>query len=241
MSVQAFAELFWLGVATPLTAVCVLPLYPGFISYLASAGVDEDGRSRSPLVLGLLVVAGVISFMAAVGFVFVTVLGTGVESGFVGRFSPWAFGILGVVGFVLAVSPSGFSRLPSVEPPHTSYPRLSAFGYGFFFGAIIIPCNPGFVGLFFARQSVLFETAAANMLGFLAFGVGIGAPLLTFAVVSEPVGRRVTTTLARYSEQINRVVGVVLVLIAVYYLVFVFTVIPGTNPSPPPIPVYGSA
>ena len=30
MSLPAFAEMFWIGVATPLTAVCVLPLYPAF-------------------------------------------------------------------------------------------------------------------------------------------------------------------------------------------------------------------
>jgi cytochrome c-type biogenesis protein len=27
---------FFLGLITPLTAVCVLPLYPGFITYLAN-------------------------------------------------------------------------------------------------------------------------------------------------------------------------------------------------------------
>lgn len=238
MSVAAFAEMFWIGVVTPLTAVCVLPLYPAFISYLATAG-DDDGQRRSPVVLGVLVVAGVISFMTAVGYLFVVLLGTGIEGGFVGRFGPWAFGVLAVIGAVLLVDPAGFSRLPSFEPPHTAYPYASAFGYGFFFGGIIIPCNPGFIGLFFARQAVLFEGAVQNMVGFLLFGLGIGTPLLAFAVFSESFGRRVTRTLARYADPINRAVGGFLFLVAVYYLVFVFAVIPGLNPSPPPLPFFG--
>ena len=227
MSWLAFAEMFLIGAATPLTAVCVLPLYPAFISYLASTG----GRNRSPLALGVLVVAGVISFMAAAGFLFVVVLGTGIESGFVGRFGPWAFALLAVVGAVLLVDPSAFSRLPAVEPPHTDRPYASAFGYGFFFGAIVVPCNPGFIGLFFARQAVLFEGALPNMIGFLAFGLGIGAPLLAFGLLSESFGRRITSTLARHAEYINRAVGGFLLLVALYYLVVIFGVVPGLSPA----------
>lgn len=225
MNWLAFAEMFWIGVLTPLTAVCALPLYPAFISYLASAGSDES-KQRSPALLGLLVVAGVISFMAVVGVLFVVVLETGIESGFVGRFGPWLFGVLAVVGAVLLVDPSGFSRLPAFEPPHTEYPSASAFGYGFFFGGIILPCNPGFIGLFFARQTVLFDGPVQNVIGFLLFGLNIGAPLLVFAIASESAGRRVTRTLARYADVVNRIVGGFLLAVALYYLVFVFGVVP---------------
>jgi len=225
MSLFALAEMFWLGVATPLTAACVLPLYPAFISYLASTGPNT--RGHSPLVLGLLVVAGVLSFMTAVGVIFVSVLGIGIESGFVGRFGPWLFAVLGVVGAVLLVDPSGFSRLPSFEPPQTAYPRLTAFGYGFFFGGIVLPCNPGFVGLFFARQAVLFTHTLTTVIGFVLFGLGIGTPLLTFALLSASAGGRLTRLLARYAAPINRVVGGFLLAVAAYYLLFVFTVLPG--------------
>jgi len=238
MSWVAFAEMFWIGVVTPLTAVCVLPLYPAFVSYLASTG-EDGGRGRSPALLGVLVVAGVISFMTAAGYLFVVVLEVGIAGGFVGRFGPWIFAVLGVVGAVLLVDPAGFSRLPSFEPPHTERPYVSAFGYGFFFGGVIIPCNPGFIGLFFARQAVLFEGGVQNMIGFLSFGLGIGAPLLAFAILSESLGHRVTRTLARYSDPINRVVGGFVLLVAVYYLTFVFAVVPGWNPSPPSLPLIG--
>jgi len=222
MTAVQFLELFAIGVATPLTAACVIPLYPAFLGYLASTG---EGNGPSAPALGLLVVGGVVSFMALVGLVFSAFLETSLTV-VVSRVSPVAFLVLGLVGLVLLVSPGGFSRLPAVEPPHSQYPSLSAFGYGFFFGAIIIPCNPGLIALFFARSSVLFDTYVESMVGFLAFALGIGAPLLAFAVVSESHGRRITRTLAGHSTLINRGVGVVLLAVAAYYLFVVFETLP---------------
>ncbi|WP_436347872.1 cytochrome C biogenesis protein [Natronorubrum sp. FCH18a] len=223
----ALLEFFLLGLATPLTAACVIPLYPGFIAYLATTG--ERDRSPPVGVLGALVVAGVIAFMMTVGLLWTAVFGTSVTNA-VDRVSPIAFGVLAVVGTVLLVAPTAFSRLPSVEPPHSRYPTLSAFGYGFFFGGIVIPCNPGLIALFFSRSTVAFPAFDSHlevMLGFLAFGLGIGTPLLAFALLSQPYSRRVTRTLARYSTPINRVVGLVLVAVSLYYLLFVFRVVPG--------------
>ena len=246
----ALLEFFLLGLATPLTATCVIPLYPTFIGYLASTGStgssdpsdldDERSRDTPVAVLGALVVAGVLAFVMIVGLLWTVVLESGVSSA-VSVVSPVAFAVLAVVGAVLLVSPSGFSRLPAIEPPHTRYPTLSAFGYGFFFGATVIPCNPGLIALFVSRSTVAFpafDSQLEIMLGFLAFGLGIGAPLLAFALLSQPFGERVTRTLARYNGPINRLVGVVLLVVSLYYLVFVFHVVPGTEGLEPPFGLY---
>ncbi|WP_247002101.1 cytochrome c biogenesis protein CcdA [Halosolutus gelatinilyticus] len=225
----ALLEFFLLGLATPLTATCVIPLYPSFVAYLVSA--SEGDRRPSEALLGLLVVAGVLAFVTVVGLLWTVVLGAGVADA-VDLLSPIAFAVLAVVGAVLVVAPNGFARFPTIEPPHSRYPTLSAFGYGFFFGAIVIPCNPGLIALFFGRSTVVFpgfDSGLEVMLGFLAFGLGIGAPLLAFAVLSQSLGRRLTRTLARYGSPLNRLVGVVLVVVSVYYLVFVFAVLPGTT------------
>ncbi|MFC7072078.1 cytochrome c biogenesis protein CcdA [Halovenus rubra] len=222
MTLSGLVEHFLLGIATPLTASCVIPLYPAFIAYLASTGDDDGGRSVA--VLGSLVVIGVLAFMATIGIVFTVVLEESINT-VVEDLSPIAFGVLAVVGAVLLIDPKGFSRLPAFEPPQSRYPSASAFSYGFFFGAIIIPCNPATISLFFARTPVLYDTHVESMLGFLAFGLGIGAPLLAFALLSESFGRRVTTTLARYSNPINRATGAVLLAVSLYYLGPVFKVI----------------
>lgn len=216
-------EFFVIGVATPLTAACVVPLYPSFLSFLASGG-RADGPRRSVALLGVLVVAGVLSFLAAVGFV-VTMVFQRSLTGVVETVSPVAFAVLGGVGAVLLVAPRAFARIPTVEPPRTKYPALSAYGYGVFFGAIVLPCNPGTIALFFARVPVLFDSTTHSMLGFLAFGLGIGAPLLAFALVAEPFSSRVTRALTTHHGVVNRVTGLVLLAVAGYYLVFVFAIV----------------
>lgn len=231
----ALTEFFLIGVATPLTASCVLPLYPAFVGYLASASTGD--RARSPALLGALVVAGVLSFMAVVGVVTVVLLGENVGIA-VRQVSPFAFLLMTTVGLLLLVAPGSFSRIPTVEPPHLEYPTASAFGYGFFFGAIVIPCNPATITLFFARSTTVLgglDNGFEAMLGFLAFGLGIGAPLLALALLSQPFSERITRTLARYSTPINRVVGGFLVLIGLYYLVYIFAFFPGTEGLEAPI------
>ena len=52
-----------LGILTPLTAVCVIPLYPGFISFLSGNMTVEDHRRGRPVALGALVMTGVVVFM----------------------------------------------------------------------------------------------------------------------------------------------------------------------------------
>jgi len=223
MTASALVSHFWLGVLTPLTAVCAIPLYPAFIAFLASA--DGEGRRRSPALLGLLVVAGVVAFMTAIGIVYSLVLGEAVNDA-VETFSPVAFWVLAGVGVVMLVRPRLFAGLPTVEPPQSEYPAASAFSYGFFFGAIIIPCNPGLIATFFSTTPVLYDTQLASMLGFLSFGLGLGAPLLAFAVVSESVGRRLTRLLAQHSAVVYRVTGIVVLAVSAYYIWFVLPTVP---------------
>jgi cytochrome c-type biogenesis protein len=221
--VARLVEVFFIGVGTPVTAVCALPLYPAFVAYLAN-NEDEEGRAPSPLVVGLLVVAGVITFVGLVGYVFTTVLQESVTTA-VELVSLPAFGLLVIVGLALLADLEVFSRIPSVEPPQFQYPSATAFSYGFFFGTLVLPCNPGFIALLFARTPVLFDTRAASMLGFLCFGLGIGTPLLVLSVLSESLGRRVTRTLASYRGPINRVTGGIVLGVSAYYLLFVFDVL----------------
>lgn len=223
MSVSGFAQHFVLGVLTPLTAVCVIPLYPAFIAFLASAG---DGNRRRPAaLLGLLVVLGVVSFMAGIGLLYSLVLGSAVNDA-VRTFSPIAFWLLAVIGLVMFIDPGVFGRLPTTEPPQSQYPAVSAFSYGFFFGAIVIPCNPGLIAAFFTTTPVLYDTQLQNMLGFLSFGFGMGAPLLGFALVSDSLGQRLTRWLTAHTTLVYRTTGTILLGVSAYYLRFIIPPVP---------------
>ncbi len=218
MALAEVATSFTLGLATPLTAVCVIPLYPAFLAFLSNQ--DEDAPPIA--VLGVLVAAGVIAFMALIGVVFTTLLETSLTA-IVEVISAPAFAVLAVFGVVLIADLHPQSRLPTVEPPQTQYPSLSAFGYGAFFGAIVLPCNPGFISVFFAR-AFLFSDPISSLANFGAFGVGMASPLLAFALVSEPWRDRVLGLLTGHRRAVNVVTGVVLVAISLYYLLFVFEV-----------------
>ncbi len=230
------AEFFVLGLVTPLSAVCVVPLYPGFVAYLsAQSGGGTTGSTRtegadtregrggySPAVLGVLVLAGVLLFMLLLGVLFSTVLQASL-TGVIGVVSPVAFGLLALVSVALIVDLDVFARAPAVEPPQTSHPAATALLYGFFFGAIVVPCNPGVISFALARQ-FLVTAPVEKLLVFFAFGLGIGTPLLALAVVSEAAGRRLTRALARHRRAINVTTGVVMLAVSVYYLTAVFDV-----------------
>ena len=218
---DTIATSFALGVATALTAFCVIVLYPAFLARLArQVSDDPDSRESRRLLgsFGILVTAGVITFMAVVGFLFTYVLE---ES--IGRViqivSPIAFTVLFFLGIALMFNIK-FSR--QVRPLRIGNPYISAFVYGFFFGAIVIPCNPGFIALAFARASTV--PVGQRMLSFIAFGVGIGAPLLVFSLISRANSRWTINFLVDHKRTINVVAGAIMSTVAAYYLLFVFRV-----------------
>lgn len=213
---------FLLGLATPLTAVCVLPLYPGFLSYLSSQ-FDGDESRETFLLFGFLVVAGVMSFMLLLGLVFSTLIQTSL-TGVIEVVSPVAFTLLGVMSIFLLLDLDFQQYLPSGTAPRFGNPLLNAFGFGFFFGAIIIPCNPAFIATFFAR-AFLFETPLTSIANFTLFGLGIGFPLLVFSVISATRSQQVIQLLKDHQTLIHRGSGALMLAVSVYYLVFVFRVV----------------
>jgi cytochrome c-type biogenesis protein len=218
---DTIATSFALGIATSVTAFCVIVLYPAFLARLArQVSDDPDSRENRRILgtFGLLVTAGVIAFMALVGFLFTYVFEQSIGQ-VIQIISPIAFAVLFVIGILLMFDVK-FSR--QVRPLTIGNPYVSAFVYGFFFGAIVIPCNPGFIALAFARASTI--PVGQRMLSFIAFGVGIGAPLLAFSLVSRANSRWTINFLVDHKRTINLVAGAIMAAIAAYYLLFVFKV-----------------
>jgi len=216
------AESFVLGVLTPLGAVCVLPLYPGFLAYLSRKLDRQTSSRRTILAIALAITAGVIAFMLLLGLLFTTILQISLTR-VIGVVSPIAFGILLVVSVLLLFDVDFGRLLPRPKAPTSRNPWLSALFYGFFFGAIVVPCNPLFLAVFFTR-SVSILGFGANLLRFLAFGVGIAAPLVALAALSAAALTAVIGVLTRYRSIINRLAGGVMLGVSVHYLVFVFRV-----------------
>jgi len=219
---------FVLGLLTPLTAVCVIPLYPGFLAYLSnqlgkSPGAEGEERSRKMLVLfGLIITAGVITFMLILGFVFTTILQVSLTR-VIGVVSPIAFGILIFISLILIFDVDVAKYVPRGRAPRVGNPYVTAFLYGFFFGAIVVPCQPAFIATLFAI-AVSSPAFGVNMLRFLFFGLGIGFPLLLFSAVSARSSRQIIGFLVKNRRKINLLTGVVMLVVSVYYLLFVFRI-----------------
>ena len=213
-------ESFVLGLLTPLTAVCVLPLYPGFLIYLSNQSKKQDENKIKIAFLGLLVSAGVITFMTLFGLLFTTILKTSLTA-VIGIISPIAFGILGVISLFLIFDVDIGRYFPKIQTPFVKNPYLGAFVFGLFFGAIVIPCNPLFIAVLFTRTLTAISFAE-NMVRFLFFGIGMAFPLLVLSIVSSSHSRIIIAYLTKNKRKINLFSGLMILVISVYYLVFVF-------------------
>jgi cytochrome c-type biogenesis protein len=214
---------FVLGLLTPLTAVCVLPLYPGFLAYLTNQFDENDGGSRKKYAMfGALITLGVILFMLSFGILFTTLLQVSLTN-VIGIVSPIAFGILGVISLLLIFDVDMGRFIPKIKTKQAKNPVLNALLYGFFFGAIVIPCNPGFISAFLAR-ALLFSDFFGSMLNFLLFGFGLGFPLLLFSLISVQWSQKIIGFLTMHKRRINLIAGVAMLGVSIYYLFFVFNV-----------------
>ena len=225
-------EAFLLGLVTPLGAVCVLPIYPGFLVYLSTQTSTQTAGRKTIFLFGLIITFGVILFMFLLGLVFTTILEVSLTN-VVQIVSPIAFGILLIISLVLIVTGiislttdkniDIWRFLPKGRTPMTRNPWVSAFLYGFFFGAIVVPCNPGFIAILFAR-AVSTVDFVQNVSRFLLFGFGVGFPLLVLAGVSSAATDTIINFLTKHGKWVNLVAGLIMLSISLYYLIFVFRV-----------------
>ena len=213
---------FVLGLLTPLTAVCVLPLYPGFLAFLSTRFSGEVNKKAYAL-FGAIVVLGVIVFMLLFGLIFTTLLQQSLTN-VIAIVSPIAFAILGIISIFLIFNFDFGRFIPKMKVKTSKNPWKSAFGFGFFFGAIVIPCNPGFIAAFLAR-ALLIDNFASSMLSFLSFGICLGAPLLVFSLVSAQWSSSIIGFLTKHKRKINLIAGILMLWISLYYLLCVFSVV----------------
>jgi cytochrome c-type biogenesis protein len=224
---MVFADIissFFLGLLTPLTAVCVIPLYPAFVSFLANNFSGKKVSKKDYAFIGLLVTIGVIVFMIILGLLFTTILQKSLTN-VIQIISPIAFFILGIISIFLIFDVDFSKFLPKVQiKTNKDKPLRSAFLFGLFFGAIVLPCNPGFIATFFAR-ALLFDRFIFSMSNFIAFGLGLSAPLFIFSIASGKWSGNIISFLTKNKKKINVISGILMLSIAVYYLFFVFKII----------------
>ena len=192
---------------------CVLPLYPGFLAYLA--GQTQGGTSRLRYFLGFFVLLGVLSMMLALGGL-IALLSVSIGKVLV-YVLPLADALILALGLLLVFDRNPFMRLPQIQVPALRHPALNAYFYGLLYGPIAFPCSGPLVVAIFAVSLTVGE--AVNQLWvFLWFGLGFGVPLLLISLLSASLQRQLTGLFARHSRVINLVGGLLLIAIAIYDL-----------------------
>lgn len=171
---------------------------------------------------GFLITLGVVLFMLVLGLVFTTFFQVSLTK-VIGIISPIAFGLLGLISLLLIFNVNISNLIAKTKIPSSKNPTLNALLYGFFFGAIVIPCNPAFIAAFFAR-ALLFENFFSSMANFILFGFGLGFPLLAFSLLSVNWSQKIIGFLSKHSRKINLVAGIIMLWISLYYLTSVFSI-----------------
>jgi cytochrome c-type biogenesis protein len=185
---------------------CILPLYPGFLAYLAG-NQTTSARPSSPAWAGFFVLAGVLTMMLGLGSLI------GLASLSMGRVLSYAIPIsdltLIVLGGLLLFNVNPFSKLPRVHVPVLSHPFVTAYLYGLLYGPITLPCSgPLVVGIF--AYSLTLGEAVSKLSVFFWYGLGFGLPLLLISLISSAAQRRITRFFAQRARLINLLAAVLL-------------------------------
>lgn len=208
---SVYAGAFLLGNAAILGNVCMLPLYPGLIAFLAGNLANERVR-RGGLLLGVAVLAGVLATMLVLGFIMFT-LGQSFS-----RILPWllplTYGLVIGLGIALLLGSNPFARLSTAPAPLLANPYASAFLYGGLLAPMTLPCTGPVIVSAFVLGVGSAAALGESLLYFLAFGIGFGWPLLALPLLASPRQRGVTRWLAGNATVLSRVAGALMLAIA---------------------------
>lgn len=209
---------FLAGLYAPLGSPCILPLYPGFLAFLAGKQ-KKFSRRFSFVSLGLLVVAGILVSLVAAGLIITFILQVPL-AGFVSVVSSLAFLVLAVFSLLLILDIDVSRLVGGVSLPRSENPSVDAFIFGLFFGVIILPCNAVAVVALLAIGTTV-TGFLVNIGSFLSFGMGMSLPLLVFAGLSESQSSRAITWFSQNRRMINVVTGAFMLALSLYYFLFV--------------------
>jgi cytochrome c-type biogenesis protein len=210
---ETLAATFLLGLGSAATP-CLLPLYPGFIAYLAGRPQDGAANRVAPL-LGFAVLTGVLTTMIAVGVILSLVA---LPFGDLLRWSvPVATVVLVALGLVLLAGRNPFNRLSGVRVPIVRHPAGQAYVYGLLVGPVALPCAGPFLVALLAI-SVGLTDAVTRVGSFVVYGLGFGLPLVALAAVGAARGQAISRLIARHHQAVLRAAGALMIVTALYEL-----------------------
>lgn len=195
---------------------CALPLYPGFLAYLAARRGDA-GAAPVARWLGLAVLAGVLTTMLVIGALMAALAVS--TSSLLRIITPLADLVVIGLGMVLLLGRDPFARLPMLGPATVGGGMVrSAYVYGLLYGPIALPCAAPLLLAMFGL-SLSLDSFIAALAFFMAFGLGFGLPLLAISLLAYSKQISLVRFFARHREVVSRLAGSVLIVVGITDLV----------------------
>lgn len=208
-------QAFILGNSAILTNVCILPLYPGLIAYMAGNAHSPESQKAGRW-LGLFVLAGVLTLMLVVGGILFYVQRS--FSTILPFLLPAIYVIVVAMGILMLSGRNPFSRLATVQVPIMRNPYVGAYVYGLLLGPMTLPCAGPIVVSAFLLGAGSFVALADGIAYFVAFGLGFGWPLVLIPFLAAPFQQRLTRWTTRNYTALTRVSGALLIAIGIFGL-----------------------
>ncbi|MEJ2747594.1 MAG: cytochrome c biogenesis protein CcdA [Anaerolineae bacterium] len=203
-------EAFILGNSAILTNVCILPLYPGLIAFMAGNAANERAQKATRW-LGLLVLAGVLTLMILVGAILYYLQQS--FGAILPVLLPVIYAAIILLGVLMLFGRNPFNRLTTMQTPALSNPYVAAYVYGLLLGPMTLPCAGPIILSAFLLGAGSFAALGEGLAFFLAFGLGFGWPLVLLPFLAIPFQRRFTRWMTQHYGLLTRVSGVLLVAI----------------------------
>ncbi len=208
-----YLQAFILGNGAILTNVCLLPLYPGLIAFLAGNANNERSRNATPW-LGLFVLAGVLTLMTLMGLLIFLL-----NQSF-GALLPWLLPLIYLVvialGIMMLFGYNPFNNLGNMQSPIFKNPFASAYIYGLMLGPMTLPCTGPIILTAFVLGAGSVTALADGLLYFLFFGLGFGWPLVLLPILAGPIQKRSLGWMTKNYKTLTRISGILLVGIGLF-------------------------
>ncbi len=195
-------------------APCVLPIIPGFLSYLAGVSVTEAMSRRKEVFLSaLFFVLGFSIVFAALGVLLNTVLEAVAYD-----VQVWLSRIGGALVIIFGLYLTGLIKISFLERPHTFEVKtgirsryITSFLFGLAFAAGWTPCVGAALG---AILGLAAGAPGSAFLLLLSYALGLGIPFLLIGFFAA----QASCFIERYGKAfvyINRIFGVILALLGI--------------------------
>ena len=194
---------------------CVLPLYPGFLAYLANNAAKPNGTVNVRY-LGVAALGGALTMTLLLGALLaslIEILGHAPPI-----IAPLGAMVTLLMGLLLLFETNPFAHIPVLTAPVIgSTPHTGAFLYGLLFGPMIIPCaGPLVISIFTLSLGV--AGFVEQILFFFIFGLGFGLPLLVLALLPQSLSGGLMRQVTRHSTLISRLSGILLIAFGIWNL-----------------------